>query len=240
MIGRPRHLADDGLSETGADPRLRVDGLDLEAVTTNVSRLGGDAQRFARRLASAQAAGAEGSDLLRGAVALAAWRSGVLALRDEALGRLREVARHGEGRGVAGAALELDPDDIEEFAARQVDDCFWWPGRQRWNGYVCAVGGFAGLGGAWIEPPRDGRVLRAVGARPSGGPPVAASTTSDPAAFAVRTGDTWWRVDADVWGSRLTKTGDTPAPSAAVHTSRVSLVTRVDSYLAWVHVRDVA
>lgn len=239
MIGWPRHLADDA-AEEGVVALPRVDGFDLDLVAKNVARLGGDPRRFARRLSAARAAGASGPDLFRSAIAVAAWRAGVLAMRDDALGRVAELVGRRDSREIAGAALGLAPETLPDFVARQATDRFWWPDRERWNGYVCAVGGFAGLGGTWIEPPASGRALHPVDPRRSAGPPAAVVSASGPSAFAVRTGDTWWRVDADVWGSTVTRTGDAPAPSAAVHTSRVSLVTRPDSYLAWVHVRESA
>jgi len=239
MIGWPRHLADDVPSAD--DVALpEVDGVDLAVAAGNVSRRGGDPGRFARYVSAAVTAGAADPDTVRAALAVAAWRSGVLALRDDALERLRGLARRREGRDVAGAALGLDADAVPDLVARQAGDRFWWPDRERWNGYVCAVGGFAGLGGAWIEPPTDGRTLQPLAAPAAKGPPVAVVAASGPSAFAVRTGDTWWRIDADVWGSSVTRTGDAPAPSAAARPSRVSLVTRPDSYLAWVHVRESA
>ncbi|RKT33285.1 hypothetical protein DEU34_1875 [Microbacterium sp. AG1240] len=239
MIGWPRHLADDA-SDPGVGDAPLVDGVDLDTVAANVARLGGNADRFARRLSAALAAGPGDAEVARAAIALSAWRAGALALRDDALVRLRTLAGRRDTRAVAGGALGLDPETVPEFLARQAEDRFWWPERARWNGYVCAVGGFAGLGGTWIEPPTDPRTLQPIVARPADGPPVAAVAASGPSAFAVRTGGTWWRVDADVWGSRVTRTGDTPTPSAAVRTARVSLVTRPDSYLAWVHVRESA
>jgi hypothetical protein len=243
MIGMPRHLANDRLDGVRtADVMPDVDGWDLAAVAANVTRQGGDDTRFAMQLAAAlAAAGSEVTDpdLVRTAVALAAWRAGVLALRDDGLARLRALlastdassALGGTAVDVAGAALGLAPESLAEFTERQVTDRFWWPGRERWSGYVCAVGGFTGLGGAWLEPPADGRTFAVAADAVSNGAPVAG-----PAVFGVRTGATWWRIDADVWGARLTATGGEPASVAPAPNPRVTVVTRPDSYLAWLHV----
>ncbi|MFG6403818.1 potassium transporter Kef [Microbacterium sp. P04] len=219
MIAVARHVTDEPLGELRpADVLPAVDGVDVAAASANVRSLGGDPRRFGLRLGSAlEAVGADAdTDLVRGAIALAAWRSGVLALRDAALATL---ASGGVPVTVAAAALAIAGDTLDEFTERQRNDRFWWPGRAEWNGYVRAVGGFAGLGGAWIEPPSDG------GAYDDGGAEF----------FLVRTGEGWWRIDADVWGARLTRARP---PVSAQRASRVTVVTRPDSYLAWLHVRD--
>jgi hypothetical protein len=224
MIRMPRHLADDLLDgdDAGVAP-LTIDGWDLAAFAEGVRRTGGDPDRFARRIAAAHEAApqlATEPDLVRTVIALAAWRSGAQALRNEALGRLAALPEGAYPQDAAAAALALPADALAEFAAQQRADRFWWPGRAEWNGYVCAVGGFAGLGGAWVEPPTDGRVL-----------------DSGQTVFAVRSGETWWRIDADVWGSRLTRLVSEPGPPVS---SPATIVTRPDSYLAWLHVRDAA
>lgn len=241
MIGLPRHVANEPLADVPlAEVLPAVERRDLAAVAANVSRHGGDPRRFAVSMAAALAADAvvrDDADLLRAVIAVSAWRAGALALRDDALARL-EVLSNGAGtQAVAAAALGLDPDIVPEFVSRQGTDRFWWPGRARFTGYVCAVGGFAGLGGVWVEPPSDGHAVLAPGGVPPNGTPVPLVDTSGPAVFAVRSGDTWWRIDADVWGSRLSR-AEGGVTGLRQTTGRVSVVTRPDTYLAWIHVRD--
>lgn len=220
MIRMPRHLADDRL-DAGTAALPTIEGWDLAAAAAGVQRNGGDPARFAARLGAALEAATEpDSELVRTVIALAAWRCGVLALRDEALGRLDALPEGADAGGAAGAALALPAEAVAEFAAHQRVDRFWWPDRGAWHGYVCAIGGFAGLGGSWVEPPDEGRALDA-----------------GQAVFAVRSAQTWWRIDADVWGSKLTRSAGDPGPSVA---GPATIVTRPDSYLAWIHVRDAA
>lgn len=221
MIRMPGHLADAGIvDDRAAVLPARLAGLETEPLIDNVRRAGGDLVRFRSRLAAALVVDPDPDrPLALTMVALAAWRSGALALRDDALARAG--AAPGERlRHVAAAALRLDVREVEPFLSRQATDRFWWPGRAASHGYVCAVGGFAGFGGAWIAPPDDGRAL------------------GEPGAFAIRTGDRWWRLDADVWCSRLTPLDSEPAMTDAA--GPVSVVCTGDSYLAWLHVREDA
>ncbi|WP_022880086.1 hypothetical protein [Microbacterium sp. B19] len=48
-----------------------------------------------------------------------------------------------------------------------------------------------------------------------------------------------WRIDADVWGSRLTPLRAVDEPEEGLG-GLASLVTFPDSYLAWIHVADAA
>jgi hypothetical protein len=216
MIRRPGHLANRDVPAAGAPEPLP--GLDLALAARHVRAAGGDAGRFGASLAAAQRmdAAPEHAVSLAG---VAAWRAGALALRDDALARLEVLRADAAGRRAVAAALFLAEDAVEEFAARQRTDRFWWPGRDAARGYVCAVGGFRGLGGAWTAPPDAGQAL-------GGG------------VFAIRAGADWWRLDADVWGSRLTALDGQPRSAAS--DSRASIVCLADSYLAWVHVKDAA
>ncbi|GAA5202456.1 potassium transporter Kef [Microbacterium jejuense] len=217
MIRRPGHLADRDVPASGAPDQ--VPGLDLALAARNVRAAGGSAGRFGASLAAAQRrdAAPEHTVALAG---IAAWRAGALAFRDDALARLEVLRADAAGRRAVAAALFLAEDALDEFAQRQRTDRFWWPGRGAARGYVCAVGGFRGLGGAWTAPPDAGRAL------------------GDDGVFAIRSGADWWRLDADVWGSRLAVLDG--QPRAAAPDPRASIVCLEDSYLAWVHVKDAA
>lgn len=217
MIRRPGHLANRDVPASGAPEPMP--GLDLALAARNVRAAGGDAGRFGASLAAAQQqdAAPEHAVALAG---VAAWRSGALGLRGDALARLDLLRSDVAGRRAAAAALFLAEDALDDFAERQRADRFWWPGRAETRGYVCAVGGFRGLGGAWTSPPDAGHAL------------------GDDSVFAVRAGADWWRLDADVWGARLVRLDAQPRAAAAV--SAASIVCLEDSYLAWVHVRDAA
>lgn len=215
---RPGHLAN-ASPAAGAPPP--VDGLDLTLAAQNVRRAGGDPSRFAGSLAAALREDPEpGRPRALAFAALAAWRAGALVYRDDALARLDGLLTDGAGLAAA-RALGLDTASLAAtFGTAQRTDRFWWPGRAEARGYVCAVGGFAGVGGAWVAPPDEGFAL------------------AQPGAFAIRTGDEWWRLDADVWGSQLRRIDG--EPPAAASDSLASIVCTADSYLAWVHVRDAA
>lgn len=212
---RPGHLAN--TAPASGTPES-VDGLDLALAARNVVRAGGSAGRFAAAFAAAQRAAAGDVDLVVLA-GISAWRAGALAYRDDALAHVEREGGADAARPAVAAALGMREADLDAFVERQRADRFWWPGREAQRGYVCAVGGFAGLGGAWVAPPAEGLAL------------------ADPGAFAVRTGTQWWRLDADVWGSRLTALTDEPEPGPA---GAASLVCFAESYLAWVHVQDAA
>lgn len=223
-MNRPGHLANVA-APVGSPPPL--EGFDLAVATSNVRRAGGDPARFAAGLAAAlRDESRPDSSRVLSFAALAAWRAGALAYREAALAALDALLADGGGLA-ASRALGLNTVELATtFADTQRTDRFWWPMRGAQRGYVCAVGGFAGVGGAWIAPPEVGVAL------------------DEPGAFAIRSGDEWWRLDADVWGHRLVRldAGDEPQPAdaAAASASPVSIVCSPDSYLAWVHVRDAA
>jgi hypothetical protein len=218
----PGHLANEAIPRSiRSATALDVLGLDLALATRNVERAHGDPTRFALAFAAGYHADlAMAREMAVTVVAVAAWRAGAMALRDDALARIEALpAEDVTSRRVVSAALGPAVDDLASFLERQRTDRFWWPGRAANRGYVCSVGGFAGLGGAWVAPPTRGFAL------------------SEPGAFGILAGDTWWRLDADVWGSRLTRLDDAPDP-ASDHS--VSIVCQPTSYLAWVLVRDAA
>lgn len=217
----PRHVANDALTMDAAAGPASVAGLDVAVATRNVARNGGDAGRFTQFFAAAVAAMRADAD--RTAVvslaSIAAWRAGALGVRVDALARLGALTP--ERQPAAVAALGIDAGALAEFVARQAEDRYWWPGRSAARGYVCALGGFTGLGGAWLSPPERWMPLPA------------------PGSFAVRAADAWWRIDADVWGSRVERMNSEPPADPAPHASTgATLYLNPSSYLAWVHVRE--
>ena len=197
-------------------------GLDAALAADSVAQAHGDAELFARALAAgvaAEPASLHDRDRTLDLVAIAAWRAGALGLRADALSRLA-ASPTPESRAAAAAALGLGADQLDAFVRRQQTDRFWWPGRADQRGYVLAVGGFRGLGGAWILPPE--RVDR----------------LTEPGAFAFLVAGSWWRLDADVWGSRLSLLAEQPALSDASIDDGVTVVIGADTHLAWVHVRE--
>ena len=216
MIRRPGHLAD---TEAPTAVPADVPGLDLERAATIVRASGGSAERFRHAFAAGQAhlPPDTATDRLVALAGVAGWRAGVLGLRADAFGHLADLPRT-----AASAALGLAESDLDAFLERQRTDRFWWPGRTAQRGYVCAVGGFAGLGGAWTAPPTETRPL------------------DDEGSFAVLTGQRWWRVDADVWGSRLVPLEGEPSAVGGGAGRAASLLTFAESYLAWVHVAEHA
>ncbi|SIO23157.1 hypothetical protein [Agromyces cerinus] len=241
MIRRPGRLAN-GVGAPVATDAARAHavalgqqaGLDLGLARANVVRAGGDADLFGAALAVGLDAWSDaGGTGAAGAVvelaAIAGWRAGVLALRGDALARIGERRFDASLRSGVAAALGFETGAVlDEFLDRQLTDRYWWPGRHRVRGYVAAVGGFAGFGDAWIAPADEWRALPGAGA------------------FALHSAEEWWRLDADVWGTRLVRLPAEPAPdggdaaSAASDAAGASIVLRGDSHLAWLHVREPA
>lgn len=224
MITMPGQLANVGTMFQTPAPDLTAAGLDVAAAAETVRRSHGDVALFERVLSAGIEADAEARDERQRAldlVAWAAWRSGVLALRDDALRRLAAVSTEPH-RAAAAAVLRIPVERFDEFRTRQARDRYWWPGRATANGYVFSVGGFRGLGGAWIRPPE--RVTR----------------LSEAGAFGILVAEEWWRLDGDVWGTRLTLLGaEAPASSETpVDDDGVTVVISDDTHLAWLHVRD--
>lgn len=204
-------------------PDLASVGLDAALASASVVQAHGDAELFARALAAgvaADPASLDDRDRALALVSIAGWRAGVLGLRTDALNRLATLPT-AESRVAAAAALGIGIDHLEVFVRRQQSDRFWWPGRADQRGYVLATGGFRGIGGAWIRPPERVEHLAESGA------------------FAFLVAGSWWRLDADAWGSRLALLADEPDFSAPVDDA-VTVVIGADTHLAWVHVRETA
>lgn len=202
-------------------PDLSGAGLDAALASSSVRAAHGDPLLFARALAAGlaqDAATATDRDRALDLVAVAAWRSGALGLRVDALDRLEHLDTP-EQRLAAAATLGFGVDVLDEFRRRQQTDRFWWPGRADQRGYVLAVGGFRGIGGAWIRPPD--RV----------------ETLADAGAFAILVAGSWWRLDSDAWGARLSLLSEAPS-TVRSRDDGVSIVIGPDTHLAWVHVRE--
>lgn len=195
----------------GAAPRLSPG---LEGAAQRVASLGGDRADFARRLTAALAEDpALGERSLASVTSVAAWRCGVLAVRDDALaqcGTLLELV----GPVPLGSLLGLPAAEVEGFVDIQHHDRFHWPPWARLGRafVVARVGGFAGLGGPWTTPPTDPRPL-------------------GDGAWLVRSGESWWRLDADLFGHVLAP-ADPAGSSSAASTDTVALATLPTSYLA--------
>lgn len=208
MTRRPGHVLNAGLAPTRT-PLPVVAGTDFAASVTNVVAWGGQAWLYQRAVvAGLDAAGgasgsASGSALDRALAlavgSLAGWRSGVLDLRADALGRLGQLVDAGR-EGVAGAVLGLPPDAVHAFAAVQEQHPLGWPLLAA-QATVARVGGFSGLGGTWSAPPR------VLGRDGSGD-------------LLVRcTDDSVWRLEVDVFGHRLRRldaASDTQLDGAAI------------------------
>jgi len=202
-------------------PDLSAAGLDVALAAESVRGAHGDPLLFGRALAAGvehDPASLTDRDLALDLVAIAAWRAGALGLRADALTRL-DALDSAEQRVSAAAALGVGVDVLDEFRRRQRSDRFWWPGRADQRGYVLATGGFRGLGGAWIRPPERVEPL------------------PDDGAFAFLVAGAWWRLDSDVWGTRLSLLSERPS-TAEPRDDRVTVVIGPDTHLAWVHVRE--
>lgn len=199
-------------SAGGRAPRLPSA---LEGAADRVASLGGDRADFAARL---NATLTEHPDLgersLAAVTSVAAWRCGVLAVRDDALAQCRSLLDL-EGPAPLSSLVGLPAGEVEGFLDAQHHDRFHWPPWSRLGrAFVIArVGGFAGLGGPWTTPPTDPRPI-------------------GEGAWLVRSGERWWRLDADLFGHVLAPT-DAPADAAAsASTGTVELATLPTSYLA--------
>lgn len=204
-------------------PDLSAAGLDSALASISVRSAHGDPLLFAGALAAGVAqdpAAVTVRDRALDLVAVAAWRAGALGLRADALDRLEHLDSP-EQRLAASATLGVGVDVLDEFRRRQRADRFWWPGRADQRGYVLAVGGFRGIGGAWIRPPE--RV----------------ETLADAGAFAFLVAGSWWRLDSDAWGARLSALSEAPS-TVRSRDDGVSIVIGPDTHLAWVHVREPA
>ena len=167
MTHLPGHAVNAGLVLT--TPQLAAS---VSATTSRVVGWGGDGARYEHFVGAGLAAGLAERD----AGAIAGWRAGVLDLRDDALGRVRELGDD------ARVALGTDGSVADFFAAQRLDP-FAWPGALDGTD-VAAIGGFSGLAGVWLSPPTSAKAVA-------------------PTSFAVSTGEVHWLVQADVFGSRV-------------------------------------
>jgi hypothetical protein len=204
---RPHHVVNEALVLT--DEALPETAVDLALSATRIAGRHGTAAaaRYRHFLGRALAAQphATRDDLLTVA-ALAAWRSGALAFRTDALRRLNLTLAAGTTRPAAlAAALGLDEDTLAPFAALQRDSRFGWPGLTAPGERLAVIGGFRGLFGPWQAPP------------------VAVLTGDTPGVFVVRTcaGDVTedWHLGADVFGHTLVRLAADSADANAADAS---------------------
>lgn len=188
MIRTAGHVVNDGLVPAHAELSTLpvVDGVDFAASVANVTAWGGQAWLYALAVLRGldAAAGGVDADLARSVGSLAGWRSGVLDLRDDARTRLAGLLDAGR-EPVAAAVLGLPVGAVDDFAHAQRDRSLAWPLLDP-SATVARVGGFGGLGGAWTAPPRS------VGRARTGQLVVTCTDGSG------------WRLEADVFGDRLT------------------------------------
>lgn len=193
MTQRPRHLVNESLELT--DEALPATTVDLALSATRIQERHGDAAgaRYRHFIGRAVAAAprAERDDLLTLA-ALAAWRSGALAFRTDALRRLDLTLAGGNSLDAVAAALGLGEGGVAPFAALQRNSRFGWPGLHAPGELLAVIGGFRGLYGPWLAPP------------------VAALAGERPGTFLIRTGSAAatagdWLLTADVFGHTLVR-----------------------------------
>jgi hypothetical protein len=232
MIRGPGHTVNDGLAPT-SEPLPTVRDFDIELSMHNVESWGGDRALYQRFLARGLAADSEEGvtdgplpHTVLGLAALAAWRSGALDLRQDALARLNEALGSGSiPRSALAGALGLAAAELDDFALDQGQSPFGWPARADDDVVIARIGGFRGLGGPWTAPP-----LRADAADHEG-------------RFVITLTDgERWQLDADIFGSTLTRIAPDPGDDAATDAPDVvrasgSWPARVavfdTSYLAW-------
>ena len=177
MIRRPGHLVNDGLAIEDAGSLPALDGFDLRLSVDNVAGWGGDARMYQHFLVRSLA---DPDAELMTSAALAAWRAGVIELREDALGRLETAAP-----ASAAAALGLQPSELGPFAHAQRGNRFARSPSTEPGTDVARVGGFRGVGGVFISPP------------------MTATPLDRPGGFAIHTASDDWEYDADLFGGRL-------------------------------------
>lgn len=202
----PRQAQGEPSSGTVDGPVPQLAAEELTVATANVAAWGGSPAFFHHFLAAGLTA-APVPDA-RQLASIAGWRAGALSLRFEAL-RLLPVLPE----PAVAAALGLAPETLADFAELQQLDPYWWPGRAAVGGQVLRVGGFSGLGGPWLAPPTQ------------------AGRGSITGRWVVLAGDTWWQLDADVFGAVLTELGETPECGPDTDPSGVRITVSPHSYL---------
>lgn len=192
MTRWPGACVNDGLIVSD-HPLGLVAGVDFAASVANVRAWGGQPWLYARAVDAGLRVAAEPVDreLALAIGAIAGWRSGVLDLANDARQRVQTLYDRQQTL-VAGATLGLPPGAVHAFLTGQQRTPLVWP-LFAVTDPVARVGGFRGLGGPWLAPPRalarhgDGRLV-------------------------VRCADAglWW-LEVDVFGSRVS-----PAPPIPV------------------------
>ena len=194
MTQRPRHLVNESLVLT--DEALPQTTVDLALSATRIQERHGTAagaryRHFLGRALAAQPLA--GRDDLLTVAALAAWRSGALAFRTDALRRLDLVLAGGSTPlSAVAASLGLGEGGVAPFARLQRNSRFGWPGLHAPGELLAVIGGFRGLYGPWLAPP------------------VAALAGDRPGTFLIRTGRVGaaaeeWQLTADVFGHTLVR-----------------------------------
>lgn len=199
----------DGLVKSD-HPLGTVAGVDFASSVANVRAWGGQAWLYARAVDAGLRAALEPVDreLALAIGAIAGWRSGVLDLAADARRRVQGLYDR-QQTVVAGSTLGLPPGAVHAFLARQQRTPLGWP-LFAVTDPVVRVGGFLGLGGPWLAPPRalarhlDGRLV-----------------------VRCADGGLWW-LEVDVFGSRIIPAPPTPADELRPVTTGVH---GQDSYL---------
>jgi hypothetical protein len=173
--------ADDGVSY---DADLAADTPDEILATVERIRSWGGSETVYRHFLSRAltVAGPTDRETVRSVAVLAGWRAGVTRLRSDALSRAFVLKA-----AICEAALGLPTDSASTFLGAQRDDPFAHPAR---GPLIGIVGGFRGLGGPWLQVPRD-------------------AVTTGRSTVAVRSGDDWWQIEADVFGATITRADET-------------------------------
>jgi hypothetical protein len=156
VTSRPLHLVNEAL-ELRDEPLPDTRVVDLALSASRIEGRHGTAagaryRHFVGRALAAQPTA--GRDDVLTLAALAAWRSGGLAFRADALRRLdRALAAGNPALPAVAAALGLGEGGVAPFAALQAASRFGWPGRHAPGDLLAVIGGFRGLFGPWLAPP---------------------------------------------------------------------------------------
>lgn len=192
--------ADDGVAYDADLPADTPD--EVLATVERIRGWGGSEKAYRHFLSRALAtAGAPDRETVRSVAVLAGWRAGVTRLRSDALSRAFVLKA-----AVCEAALGLSPESASAFLAAQRDDPFAHPAQ---GPLIGIVGGFRGLGGPWLQVPRD-------------------AVNTGRSTVSVRCGDAWWQIEADVFGATITPAAETPTAAYGPLHARIGA-----SYHVW-------